>query len=159
MHEPTILYDRTGERCQKGQGLQIFVDAQPIASAPQLQRITAKMPETSAGWRKYEEDAIVGGQNGRSLISWSDVRGSSRPKRSLALFESTDGIHCVGNVAVTWPDVIWDEQTKPFRMWYSGGGYRAIVHVQIGIAVWYFTMARTWVFRRFLEAAKNAPLG
>ena len=99
----TILYDRTGERYQKGQGLQILVDAQPIASAPQLQRITAKMPETSAGWRKYEKNPSIGGQYG-TVFDIAVLReggkyrmwGSWRPKKSLALFESKAGIHCVG---------------------------------------------------------------
>ena len=194
----TILYDQTGERYHKGKGLHVFAGGEEIASAPVLQRITAKLPETAGGWRKYEGDPIIGGQHG-TVFDIAVLReggqyrmwGSWRPKKSLALFESRDGIHWsapeivfgpnpatkweddinrpavvkradgyhlwytgqanghswIGyatsadgkvwkrmsaepvlsadqpweKVAVMCPHVIWDEEMKVFRMWYSGG--------------------------------------
>ena len=156
--------------------------------------------ETSAGWKKSESNPVMGGKYGtcfdisvlhdgdkyRMWLSW-------RPKKSVALVESKDGIHWseppqivlgprkesgwedvinrpfvlkredgyhmwytgqtkehswIGyatspdgvtwkrmsdkpvlsfdqpwelNIAVMCPSVIWDEQAKLFRMWYSGG--------------------------------------
>ncbi len=154
--------------------------------------------ETSAGWVKSDSNPVLGGDLGtcfdvcllkdqgkfRMWFSW-------RPKRSVALVESTDGIHwgqpqialgpnresgwehevnrpvvvkrpdgyhmwftgqadghsAIGyatskdgvtwtratrkpvlspdqpweKVAVMCPDVLWDETTKIYRMWYSGG--------------------------------------
>lgn len=161
-------------------------------------------PETSAGWKKFEGNPVMGGKYGtcfdisvlrdgekyRMWLSW-------RPKGSVALVESSDGIHwsepprivlgprketgwedginrpyvlkrkdgyhmwytgqtggnqkghsSIGyatspdgvtwkrmsekpvltfdqswelNIAVMCPSVIWDEQARLFRMWYSGG--------------------------------------
>ena len=194
----TVLYDQTGNRYHKGIGLHVFAGGQEIAAAPQLQRLTAKLPETAGGWRKYDGNPIIGGQYGTVfdiavLREGGEYRmwGSWRPKKSLALFQSTDGIHWsapeivfgpnpatnweedinrpavvkrsdgyhlwytgqanghswIGyatspdgrvwkrmsstpvlspdqsweKVAVMCPHVIWDEQMKLFRMWYSGG--------------------------------------
>jgi predicted GH43/DUF377 family glycosyl hydrolase len=156
-------------------------------------------PETAAGWIKHEKSPVLGGQYGtcfdisvlkedetyRMWVSW-------RPKASIALVESKDGVHWseppqivlgprketgwendinrpvvlkrddgyhlwytgqakgqswIGyatspdgktwkrmtdqpvlspekpweKVAVMCPHVLWDEQAKVFRMWYSGG--------------------------------------
>lgn len=195
----TILYDQTGNRYHKGAGLRVFAGGHEIASAPHLQKLTAKLPETAGGWRKYEGGPVIGGQYGTVfdiavLREGANYRmwGSWRGKKSLALFHSTDGIHwsepeivfgpnpatgweqdinrpavvkradgyhlwytgqangrsAIGyatsadgkvwkrmssspvlspdqpweKVAVMCPHVIWDEQMKLFRMWYSGGG-------------------------------------
>lgn len=198
-----ILYDQTGNRYHRGAGLHVYADGQEIAASPGLERVTANLPQAVAGWRKYEQNPIIGGQYGtmfdvavlkegpkyRMWASW-------RPKQSLALLESEDGIHWsepqivlgpnsatdweqdinrpgivkrsdgyhlwytgqwhasradgrswIGyatspdgkvwkrmsarpvlspdrpweKVAVMCPHVIWDEQAKLFRMWYSGG--------------------------------------
>jgi len=194
----TILYDQTGDRYHKGKGLRVFAGGEETASAPGLQRLTAKLPETAGGWRKYDGNPIIGGQYG-TVFDIAVLReggryrmwGSWRPKKSLALFESGDGIHWsapeivfgptpatnweedinrpavvkraggyrlwytgqahgrswIGyatsadgkvwkrmsaqpvlsadqpweKVAVMCPHVIWDEEMKQFRMWYSGG--------------------------------------
>jgi len=193
-----VLYDRTGSRYHKGAGLHVFADGERIASSPRLGRLTANLPQTSGGWRKYENNPIIGGQYG-TVFDVAVLRedpvyrmwGSWRAKKSLALFESKDGIHWsepeivfspdastdwendinrptvvkradgyhlwytgqarghswIGyatspdgkvwqrmsarpvlsadqpweKVAVMCPHVIWDEQAKLFRMWYSGG--------------------------------------
>jgi len=63
-------------------------------------QVTELGPETTAGWTKYEANPVLGGKLGtcfdiavlreegryRMWFSW-------RPKKSLALVESTDGIH------------------------------------------------------------------
>jgi predicted GH43/DUF377 family glycosyl hydrolase len=161
--------------------------------------VEAAAPETSAGWQKFAGNPVMGGKYGtcfdisvlredgryRMWLSW-------RPKKSVALVESQDGIHWseppqivlgprketgweddinrpfvlkradgyhlwytgqakghswIGyatspdgvtwqrlsdrpvltadqpweKVAVMCPSVLWDERTKLFRMWYSGG--------------------------------------
>jgi hypothetical protein len=212
----TILWDKTGERYHQGAGLRVLADGKEIATSETLRRVTAALPaqaasgnqspapgtravETTAGWVKYEGNPIIGGQYGtcfdvsvlheggtyRMWLSW-------RPKQSLALMESKDGIHwsapphivlgprketgweddinrpvvlkrgdgyhlfytgqakghsAIGyatssdgitwkrmsdrpvlspeqpweKVAVMCPHVLWDAQTRLFRLWYSGG--------------------------------------
>jgi beta-1,2-mannobiose phosphorylase / 1,2-beta-oligomannan phosphorylase len=154
--------------------------------------------ETSAGWQKYAGNPVLGGQYGTcfdiSVLKEGDTYRmwvSWRPKASIALVESTDGVHwskpqvvlgpcsetgwedevnrpvvvkradgyhlwytgqterrsAIGyatspdgiawkrmsaepvlspqqpweKVAVMCPHVLWDEKTRLFRMWYSGG--------------------------------------
>jgi len=207
-HGLAILFDKEGKRYGKGKGLRVFSDGKEIAASDKLTRVTGKLsvapeaaaPETSAGWKKFESNPVMGGQYGtcfdisvlrdgdkyRMWLSW-------RPKKSIALVESKDGIHwseppqvvfgprketgwedvinrpyvlkradgyhmwytgqakgrswigCANspdgvtwkrmsdrpiltadqpwekNVAVMCPSVLWDEQAKLFRMWYSGG--------------------------------------
>lgn len=201
----TILWDRTGERYGKGKGLRVFAGGKEIAASEKLVRITGLLPpraaaETSAGWKKFDGNPVMGGKYGtcfdisvlrdggayRMWLSW-------RPKKAVALVESKDGIHWseppqvvlaprketgweddinrpsvlkrgetyhmwytgqakghsgIGyatspdgvswkrmsdkpvltadqpwemNTAVMCPSVIWDEPSKLFRMWYSGG--------------------------------------
>ena len=212
-HWLTILFDKSGERYGKGKGLRVFSDGKEIAAADKLTRVTGKLsapsevpgPETAGGWKKFDGNPVMGGKYGtcfdisvlrdgdkyRMWLSW-------RPKGSVALVESSDGIRWseppqvvlgprketgwedvinrpfvlkredgyhmwytgqvkpgakdghswIGyatspdgvtwkrmsdkpvlsfdqpwelNIAVMCPSVIWDEQTKLFQMWYSGG--------------------------------------
>ena len=114
--DKSILWDKTGERYHRGGGLRVLADGKEIASSETLKRVTAPLPprtagekqiptpgihagETTAGWVKYEANPIIGGQYGtcfdvsvlkdggryRMWLSW-------RPKQSLALVESKDGI-------------------------------------------------------------------
>ena len=205
----TILWDRTGTRYGKGKGLRVFADGQLLASADSLQRVRAALPGTAggssagplttAGWKKYEGNPVMGGAYGtcfdvavlregesyRMWLSW-------RPKKSLAIVDTQDGVRWTepprivlgprretgweddinrpavlkrGNVYHLWytgqahdhswigyatsqdginwtrrsdrpvlspeqpwervavmcPHVIWDEEARAFRMWYSGG--------------------------------------
>jgi predicted GH43/DUF377 family glycosyl hydrolase len=208
-HSVTILWDRKGARYGKGAGLRLYSDGKEIGSADTLQRLRVPLtastggagsvsPETSAGWHKYVGNPVLGGDLGTvfdvSLLKEADTYRmwvSWRPKQSLALVESNDGIHwsqppqvvlgpepktgweddinrpvvvkrvdgyhlwytgqakehsAIGyatsadgitwkrkpkpvlapqepweKVAVMCPHVIWDEQARRFRMWYSGG--------------------------------------
>jgi len=43
--ELTILWDRTGTRYQRGQGLRVFADGQEIAASPTLKRVKGKLPD------------------------------------------------------------------------------------------------------------------
>ena len=144
-----ILYDQTGERYHKGKGLHVFADGQEIASAPRLERLTAKMPETAGGWRKYARNPVIGGQYG-TVFDIAVLReggkyrmwGSWRPKKSLALFESSDGIHWSAPQIVLGPNLAtdWEEDiNRPavvkraggYHLWYTG---QARGHSWIGYA-------------------------
>ena len=161
--------------------------------------ISPAAAETAAGWVKYAGNPVIGGEYGTcfdvSVLKEGDTYRlwlSWRPKQSLALVESRDGMHWTGppkivlgprpetgweddinrpivlkradgyhlwytgqakghswigyarsadgivwtrmsdkpvlspdaaweHVAVMCPHVIWDEPSKLFRMWYSGG--------------------------------------
>jgi predicted GH43/DUF377 family glycosyl hydrolase len=104
-HWLTIMFDRSGKRYGKGQGLRVLCDGKEIAAAERLTRLTAPLPaspaaETSAGWKKFAGNPVMGGKYGtcfdvsvlrdgdqyRMWLSW-------RPKGSIALVESSDGIH------------------------------------------------------------------
>ena len=63
-------------------------------------RGTSNAGETSAGWRKYEQNPVLGGKLGTcfdvSVLKEGDkyrMWFSWRPKKSIALVESRDGIH------------------------------------------------------------------
>jgi predicted GH43/DUF377 family glycosyl hydrolase len=104
----TILWDKTGKKYNKGKGLRVFVNGKEISQSETIKQVTGELPpvktktrtgECSAGWHKYENNPVLGGELGtcfdvavldesnlyRMYFSW-------RPKRSIALVESTDGI-------------------------------------------------------------------
>jgi predicted GH43/DUF377 family glycosyl hydrolase len=143
----TILFDRTGQRYGQGQGLRVFADGKEIAASDTIARVTGKLPaateaaapETSAGWKKFAGNPVMGGKYGtcfdisvlregekyRMWLSW-------RPKKSVALVESKDGIHwseppqiVLGpRVETGWED----DLNRPsvlkrggaYHMWYTG---------------------------------------
>jgi hypothetical protein len=43
-HSLTIVWDETGKKFGKGQGLSVFADANLIAHAPKLGRVTGLLP-------------------------------------------------------------------------------------------------------------------
>ena len=143
-HWLTILYDKTGERYQKGKGLRVLADGKEIASAAGLTRVTGQLPaaaaaETTTGWAKYAGNPVMGGKYGtcfdisvlkegptyRMWLSW-------RPKQSVALVESADGIHwseppriVLGPKRETgWEDDINRpyvlKREDGYHMWYTG---------------------------------------
>jgi len=99
---------------------------------------TAEAQGTSAGWRKYQENPVIGGQYGTvfdvALLKESGkyrLWGSWRPQKSLALFESEDGIHWSEPAIVLAPnpETDWEENiNRPvvvkrdatYHLWYTG---------------------------------------
>jgi predicted GH43/DUF377 family glycosyl hydrolase len=105
--------------------------------------------DTSGGWRKYEQNPVLGGSLGvcfdvsllreegnyRMWFSW-------RTRKSIALVESTDGIHWGPPVIVLSPNPAsgWEENInrpvvirkgRAYLMWYTG---QARAHSSIGLA-------------------------
>jgi predicted GH43/DUF377 family glycosyl hydrolase len=135
----TILYDETGERYRRGQGLHVFADGQEIGSAPSLTWLRAKLPQTAAGWKKYAGNPLIGGGKIGTVFDIAVLRengkyrmwGSWRPKSSLALFVSADGIHWSDPEIVFSPEPAtqWeDDINRPcvlkradgYHLWYTG---------------------------------------
>ena len=140
----TIEYDAAG--------LRLLVDGKLLASAKGIQRLTATLaPPASqnAGWRKHEASPVIGGELGTvfDIAVLKDqgkyrMWGSWRPKKSVALFESADGIHWSAPVVVLGPNAAsgWeDDINRPvvvkradgYHMWYTG---QARGHSAIGYA-------------------------
>ncbi len=143
----TILFDRTGERYHRGAGLRILADGREIAHADGLQRVTAPLPpapgvsadgQTAGGWVKSPHNPVLGGQYGTCFdVSVLRVGGlyrmwvSWRPKKSIAIVDSKDGVHWSEPYIVLEPDPAskWEEDiNRPvvvkrpdgYHMWYTG---------------------------------------
>ncbi len=147
-HWLTILWDKTGEHYQKGRGLRLLADGKEIAAADALQRLTATLPpsataatniETATAWEKYPGNPVLGGQYGTCFdVSVLKVGGayrmwvSWRPKQSIALVESKDGLHWSQPPQIVLPprrESGWeDDVNRPvvikrghtYSMWYTG---------------------------------------
>ena len=151
----TLLYDKTGGHYGKGKGLSIFADGRQIAQSDTLKRLTALLlpaasANTAGGWVKYENNPVMGGKYGtcfdisvlregstyRMWLSW-------RPKQSVALVESKDGIHWSEPPRIVLgprKETGWeDDINRPvvlrrqdgYHMWYTG---QAQGHSRIGYA-------------------------
>jgi predicted GH43/DUF377 family glycosyl hydrolase len=157
----TILYDRSGRRYGKGQGLRVFADGKEVAHSDKLTQVTGLLPvptpvtppgsaaSTASGWVKHPQNPVLGGALGtcfdicvlkegdtyRMWFSW-------RPRQSIALTESKDGIHWSKPVIVLGPNRAsgWeDDVNRPvvlqrpdgYHLWYTG---QAKGHSWIGYA-------------------------
>ena len=151
----TILWDKTGQRYGKGKGLRVIADGKEIVSSEKLVRVTGRLPpsapaETSGGWKKFESNPVMGGKYGtcfdisvlrehgnyRMWLSW-------RPKESLALVESEDGIHWSEPPQIVLgprPESGWEDginrpvvlkRADGYHLWYTG---QAKGHSWIGYA-------------------------
>ena len=140
----TILWDKTGAKYGRGKGLRVFADGKEIIQSETITRLTGPLPpaerdrQTAAGWRKYEKNPVLGGKLGtcfdvsvlkeentyRMYFSW-------RPKESIALVESPDGIHWNEPeiVLAPNPESGWEDRiNRPvvvrrkdgYHMWYTG---------------------------------------
>lgn len=95
-------------------------------------------PETSGGWRKYQDNPVFGGGKLGTCFDATFLREGNeywmyvswRPKRSIALTKSTDGIHWRDPVIVLRPDGIqWAtmlnrqiiiKRDGGYHMWFTG---------------------------------------
>jgi len=164
----TILWDKTGAKYNKGKGLRVFADGKEIASADSLGRVRGDMPAPGAGgqpasikktedissgvragWRKYEKNPVLGGELGTcfdvALVREKDTYRmwfSWRPRKSVALVESSDGINWSKPRIVLGPNPKsgWeDDINRPavikregmYHIWYTG---QAKGHSWIGYA-------------------------
>jgi predicted GH43/DUF377 family glycosyl hydrolase len=96
------------------------------------------IPDTSSGWAKSKDNPVLGGDLGTcfdvSVLKEGDVYRmwiSWRPKKSIALVESTDGVHWNEPIICLAPENSsgWEEDvnrpsvikfTDRYHMWYSG---------------------------------------
>ena len=109
----------------------------PAAVGTDAQGIPPALPETAAGWVKCPNNPVLGGSLGTCFdISVLKDRGvfrmwfSWRPKKSVALTESQDGIHWSDPVIVLGPaHTGWEDDinrptvvrtTGGYHMWYTG---------------------------------------
>ena len=110
--------------------------------------LCAETPETTGGWVKYAQNPVMGGEYGtcfdvavlrehdtyRMWLSW-------RPRHSLALVESKDGIHWSKPPVIVFgprKESSWEseeinrpgilKQADGYHMWYTGqaNGYSSI---------------------------------
>lgn len=154
-HWLTILFDQDGSHYGKGKGFRIFSDGAQIAVADALQKLVAPLlsgdPQTAGGWIKSPENPVMGGKHGtcfdvsvlkegptyRMWLSW-------RPKQSVALVESNDGIHWSEPPKIVLSprhETGWEQDiNRPivlkkadgYHMWYTG---QANGHSAIGYAI------------------------
>jgi predicted GH43/DUF377 family glycosyl hydrolase len=105
----TILWDKTGQHYGKGEGLRLLADGREIGTAASLKRLRAALPplhvaatntSTITPWVKYAGNPVMGGKYGTcfdiSVLKEGDTYRmwvSWRPKQSIALVESKDGLH------------------------------------------------------------------
>jgi len=115
-----------------------IVSAADVPSAPPI-KSDAPQKETSAGWKKFEGNPVMGGKYGTcfdiSVLKEGDAYRmwlSWRPKKSIALVESKDGIHWSEPPQAVFgprPESGWeDDINRPYvlkrgdgyHMWYTG---------------------------------------
>jgi predicted GH43/DUF377 family glycosyl hydrolase len=163
-HILTILYDRTGSRYGKGAGFRVLADGKQISASANLARLVGGLPsattssapagsadavQTTAGWVKYPGNPVLGGRLGtcfdvsvlkedgtyRMWFSW-------RPKASIAMVESTDGVHWGQPLIAIRPNpqTDWEadinrpvvlKHDRTYHMWYTG---QTRDHSRIGYA-------------------------
>ena len=140
----TILWDKKGTRYNKGKGLRVFADGKEIVQSDSITHVTSHLPpsekdrQTSGGWCKYEKNPVLGGKLGTcfdvSVLKEENtycMYFSWRPKESVALVESPDGIHWSEPriVLAPNPESGWEGRiNRPvvvrrkdgYHMWYTG---------------------------------------
>jgi hypothetical protein len=107
---------------------------------------TSNFDQTSAGGRKYEHNPVIGGQYG-TVFDVAVLKESSgyrlwrswRQKKSVALFESSDGIHWGAPEIVLGPN--------PASTWEHGINRPAVMKRADGYPMWYTGQAHghSWI--------------
>lgn len=103
-------------------------------------------PETAAGWLKHEGNPVLGGKlgtcfdvsllkEGRKYRMWF----SWRPRKSIGLVESTDGIH--------WSDPVICLAPNPGAQWEDDVNRQIVVKRSDGYSMWYTGQAKghSWI--------------
>jgi len=139
----TVLWDEDGHHYGKGVGLSLFLNGKVIARRADLGELSAELTEPrttrapkTTQWTKHE-GPVLGGKLGtcfdicvleerekyKMYFSW-------RPKQSIALVESQDGVHwgepkiVVGPASTGWEDDINRPSVVAhngqYHMWYTG---------------------------------------
>ena len=154
----TVLWDKTGARYGKGTGLRVLADGEEIAHSASLARVTGRLParpptakpraaakaavnpsaDTAGGWVKSPASPVLGGGLGTCFDVTLLAEGgrfrmwfSWRPKHSIALAESDDGVRWSDPVVVLGPNRAsgWEERiNRPslvkradgYHLWYTG---------------------------------------
>ncbi|HTA29557.1 MAG TPA: glycosyl hydrolase family 65 protein, partial [Candidatus Cybelea sp.] len=174
----TILWDKTGEHYQKGKGLRVLADGMEIAACDALAGVTGALPPlqaaaangaTNSAWEKYSGNPVMGGKYGTcfdiSVLRESDsyrMWVSWRPKQSVALVESKDGLHWSEPPQIVLgprKETGWeDDINRPvvikredgYHLWYTG---QSEGRSRIG----YATSPDGVVWRRMSETAVLSP--
>lgn len=143
-HSLTILWDQDGRRYGRGSGLSLMVDGRRVAHRADLGELDAMLPAhpvpalrpKQTPWVKYPEP-VLGGKLGTCFdVSVLQDGGkykmyfSWRPKHSIAVVESTDGIHwgepriLIAPAKTGWEDDINRPSVVKhgglYHMWYTG---------------------------------------
>lgn len=161
-HSLTVLWDFDGGHYGKGAGLTLYLDGRPLAHRADLGPLNAALPPEASKpmptrWEKYAGGPVLGGKLGtcfdvcllrdegkyKMYFSW-------RPKKSVALVESADGVHwsepeiLLGPAQTGWEDDINRpsvvKRDGVYHMWYTG---QFDGHSSIGYAT--STDGRHWV--------------
>jgi len=149
----TVLWDADGRHYGHGAGLTLFVNGKRAAHRADLGELTAMLParvksKLPVRWEKRADGPVLGGSLGTCFdVSVLPDEGkykmyfSWRPKASVAVVESADGVHwaqpqiLIGPASTGWeddvnrPSVI--KEGGLYRMWYTG---QAHGHSSIGYA-------------------------
>jgi hypothetical protein len=151
-HELTILYDKSGKRYGKGAGLRVYADGELIIHCSKLQHCTGRLPgspaleDTNGGWVKNTLSPVLGGSLGTcfdcSLLKEQDLYKmwfSWRPKKSIALTESSDGIH--------WSQPIITLPPEAGTGWEDDINRPAVIQLPDGYHLWYTGQAhgKSWI--------------
>lgn len=140
-----ILWDLDGKHYGRGAGLRLYVNGRLASQRPDIGELTAKLPRAKGNkntmkdstWTKHSEGAVLGGSLGTCFdISVLQDQGkykmyfSWRPKQSIALAESVDGVKWSEPRIVLGPaNTGWeDDMNRPsviklhglYHMWYTG---------------------------------------
>jgi beta-1,2-mannobiose phosphorylase / 1,2-beta-oligomannan phosphorylase len=108
--------------------------------------IGSLIPDTSAGWVKSKDNPVLGGNLGTcfdvSVLKEGDVYRmwfSWRPKKSIALVESTDGVH--------WNDPIICLAPENTHGWEEDVNRPTVIKLSDGYHIWYSgqTQENSWI--------------
>ena len=146
-HSITVLWDQDNTHYGRGSGLTMFVDGRKVAHRDDLGELSVDLPSKTGQkkpllkpdqvWTKHPGGAVLGGELGTCFdIAMLRVGRkinmyfSWRPKKSVALVQSEDGIHwSAPKILIDPAPTGWeDDINRPaviheggmYHMWYTG---------------------------------------